>query len=353
MLTAVLSITWISCAGIIAVPFVAPIQAQEPLIRYEASHNAMGSVFTIVAYGKDERALAQVANEAFEEIDRLDAQMSNYQPESELSALNRHAARRAVLVEPKLFQLIADSVRTSEETNGAFDITVGPLMKAWGFFRGQGRVPSDAELAKVLQRVGYRHIKLDRAARTVAFDAEGIELDLGGIAKGYAVDVAAEILRSNGVERALVSSGTSSVYALGAPPDEPGWRITLRDPFDAVKAADVIVLKNYSLAVSGNYERFFTLHGKTYAHIMDPRTGRPVDGMLATAVLAPRATESDALSTACFVMAAQASQRYLARHANLLAILYQPAAAPHRFNRVVLRSPDFNPPANALVELAH
>jgi len=328
-------------------------RAQEPPVRYEASHDAMGTVFSIVAYGKDARNLAQVANEAFEEIDRLDQQMSNYQPESELSALNRHAARRAVLVEPKLFQLIQDSVRTSEETGGAFDITVGPLMKAWGFFRGQGRVPSPSELAEVLKRVGYRHLKLDRDQRTVAFDAEGIELDLGGIAKGYAVDVAAEILRSNGVERALVSSGTSSVYALGAPPDEPGWRITVRDPFEAAKAADVVYLKNYSLAVSGNYEKFFTLGGKTYAHIMDPRTGRPVEQMLATAVLAPRATESDALSTACFVLGAQASHRYLARHPNLLAILYQPAAAPHRFKRVVLRSPDFNPPADSLVELAH
>lgn len=328
-------------------------RAEEPLIRSEASHDAMGTTLTIVAYGKDERTLAQVANEAFEEIDRLDRQMSNYQPESELSALNRHAARSAVLVEPKLFGLIQDSIRTSEETNGAFDITVGPLMKAWGFFRGQGRVPSASELAGVLKTVGYRHLKLDRAQRTVAFDVEGIELDLGGIAKGYAVDVAAEILRADGVERALVSSGTSSVYALGAPPDEPGWRITLRDPFEAAKAADVVYLKNYSLAVSGNYERFFTLEGKTYAHIMDPRTGRPVEQMLATAVLAPRGTESDALSTACFVMGAQASQRYLARHPNLLAILYQPAAAPHRFQRVVLRSPDFNPPATSVVELAH
>ena len=237
---------WNGLFLLLLVAFSLPaVRAEEPLIRFEASHPAMGTTFTIVAYGKDARTLAQVANEAFEEIDRLDRQMSNYQPESELSALNRHAARRAVLVEPKLFQLIADSVRTSEETGGAFDITVGPLMKAWGFFRGQGRVQSPSELGTVLKHVGYRHLKLDRAQRTVAFDAEGIELDLGGIAKGYAVDVAAEILRADGVERALVSSGTSSVYALGAPPDEPGWRITLRDPFEAAKAADVLYLKNY------------------------------------------------------------------------------------------------------------
>lgn len=338
---------------LLSVLFSIPTLAADSLLRFEASHDAMGTVFTIVAYGRDARYLAQVANEVFEEIDRLDRQMSTYQPESELSALNRSAAHRAVLVEPKLFQLIQDSVRTSEETGGAFDITVGPLMKVWGFFRGQGRVPSPSELAAVLKHVGYRHLQLDRGQRTIAFDTEGVELDLGGIAKGYAVDVAAEILRANGVERALISSGTSSVYALGAPPDEPGWKLTLRDPFEAGKIADVVYLKNYSLSVSGNYEKFFTLGGKTYAHIMDPRTGRPVENMLATAVLAPRTTESDALSTACFVMDAQGSHRYLARHPNLLAILYQPAVAPHRFQRVVLRSPDFNPPATSLVELAH
>ena len=346
--------TWRGLAAAVGLLcFLPAVRSQTPLVRSEASHDAMGTVFTIVAYGKDARLLAQVANEAFEEIDRLDRQMSNYQPESELSALNRAAPRRAVLVEPKLFELIADSLRMSEETAGAFDITVGPLMKAWGFFRGEGRVPSPSELAQVMERVGRRHIKLDRAQRTVAFDREGIELDLGGIAKGYAVDVAAEILRANGVERALISSGSSSVYALGAPPDEPGWRITVRDPFEAGKPADVVYLQNYSLAISGSYEKFFTLHGKTYAHIMDPRTGRPVEGMLQTAVLAPRAVDSDALSTACFVMGARASHRYLASHPNLVAILYQPADAPRRFQRVVLRSPDFNPPADALAELAH
>jgi len=346
-------LTGLTFLALLSVLFSIPTPAADSLVRYEASHEAMGTVFTVVAYGGDARTLASVSNEVFEEIDRLDRQMSTYQPESELSALNRHAARRAVLVEPKLFQLIQGSLRTSEETGGAFDITVGPLMKAWGFFRGQGRVPSPSELAAVLGRVGYRHIKLERKERTIAFDAEGVELDLGGIAKGYAVDVAAEILRANGIERALISSGTSSVYALGSPPDEPGWRITLRDPFEAGKIADVVYLKNYSLSVSGNYEKFFTLGGKTYAHIMDPRTGRPVENMLATAVLAPRAVESDALSTACFVLGAQGSHLYLARHPNLLAILYQPAAAPHRFQRVVLRSPDFNPPATSVIELAH
>ncbi|MBZ5545884.1 MAG: FAD:protein FMN transferase [Acidobacteriia bacterium] len=328
-----------------------PLPAQDQSVRYEASHDAMGTEFTVVAYGSDAKYLGEVANEAFEEIDRLDAQMSNYRPESEISALNRDAARRAIIVEPALFALIQDSRRYSQETDGAFDITVGPLIRAWGFFRGQGRYPSHAELTAAIERIGYRHIRLDAARREVRFDREGVELDLGGIAKGYAVDRAVEILREDGVTAALVSSGTSSVYALGAPPGERGWKVNVRDPFEAGKVGDVVWLKNYSLSVSGNYERFFTLQGKTYAHIMDPRSGRPVENMLATAVLAPRATQSDALSTAFFVLGPQASRRYLAAHPDLAVLFYQPGRAKRTFRRVMLRSASSNVPAGSLAEI--
>jgi thiamine biosynthesis lipoprotein len=312
----------------------------------------MGTVFTVAAYGSDERNLAQVVNEVFEEIDRLDAQMSNYRPESELSGINRNAARRPVLVEPRLFQLLQDSLRYSEETAGAFDVTVGPLMSAWGFFRGQGRVPTRAELAEVLKRVGYRHLKLDQAQRQIQFDAEGIGLDLGGMAKGYAVDQAVEILRANGVSSALVSSGTSTLYALGAPPGERGWKIAVRDPYEAEKVGDVVYLKNYSLSVSGNYEKFFKLAGKTYCHIMDPRNGRPVKNMLSTVVLAPRATQSDALSTAFFVLGVAGSRKYLATHPDLKILFYQPTATKERFKRVVLRSTSFTAAPESLAEFA-
>jgi thiamine biosynthesis lipoprotein len=330
----------------------APAGAQDLPVRYEASHSAMGTVFTVVAYGRDARFLAEVTNEAFEEIDRLDAQMSNYRPESELAGINRLAARQAVVVEPRLFQLIRDSLRSSDETGGAFDITVGPLMKAWGFFRGQGRLPSPSELRQVLKRVGSRRVKLDQARRTISFAAEGMELDLGGIAKGYAVDQGVEILRANGVTSALVSSGTSSLYALGAPPEERAWKITLRDPYDAEKVGNVVYLKNYSLSASGSYEKFFQLAGRTYCHILDPRTGRPVESMLATAVLAPHAVQSDALSTAFFVLGVEGSRKYLATHPNLAALSYQPAGVQRDFKRVWLRSVSFILPPESLAEFA-
>ena len=311
----------------------------------------MGTVYTVAAYGRDADFLAETVNEVFEEVDRLDAQMSNYKPESELSHINRDAAREDVLVEPRLFSLIQLCLSLSEDTQGAFDITVGPLMKSWGFFRGQGRVPRPQEIRDVLKHVGYRHVHLDAERRTIHFDEPGIELDLGAKAKGYAVDRAVDILKENGVSSALVSAGTSSLYALGAPPGERGWKISLRDPFDENKAAEVVFLKNFSVSTSGNYERFFKLGGRTYAHIMDPHTGMPVESMLSAATFTEHTTDSDGLSTALYVLGVEASRKYLAWHPNIAAIFYLPTGAEKRFKRVSLQSSSYRLPPDALVEI--
>jgi len=296
------------------------VTASEPPVRYEASHESMGTIFTVAVYGRDRTFLSEVVEQVFEEVDRLDEQMSNYKPESELSVINREAASHPVIVEPGLFHLLEICVQRSEQTDGAFDITVGPLMKSWGFFRGRGRLPTQAEITQVLKRVGYQHLKLDAERRTIRFDESGVEIDLGGIAKGYAVDRAADILRLNGITSALVSSGTSSIYALGSPPGAPGWKITLRDPYDAHKPADIIHLQNYSLSTSGSYERFFEIDGKNYCHIMNPHTGWPVQGVLSAAVLAATGTDTDGRSAGCFVMGVDGTRQYLATQPNLAVI---------------------------------
>jgi thiamine biosynthesis lipoprotein len=313
----------------------------------------MGTVFTVAAYGKDRTFLAEVVEEVFEELDRLDKQMSNYKPESELSAINREAAIHPVVVEPGLFHLLEISTRRSEETDGAFDITVGPLMKSWGFFRGRGRLPAQAEISQVLKRVGYQHLKLDAERRTIKFDESGVEIDLGGIAKGYAVDRAVGILRSNGIRSALVSSGTSSIYALGSPPGARGWKITVRDPYDARKAGDVLHLQNYSVSISGSYEKFFKIAGKDFCHIMNPHTGWPVQDVLSTAVLAPTATDTDGRSAGFFVMGVERSRKYLAVHPNLAVVFYLPSGAPTKYQRVLLRSDSYSLPPDSIVEIDH
>jgi len=327
------------------------LRAADSLVRYEASHRAMGTTFTLVVYGQKRAYLQEVTAQVFQEIDDLDDQMSNYKPESELSSINREAARHAVMVEPKLFRLIQESLEYSRASDGAFDITVGPLMKAWGFFRGQGRLPSKSELANVLKRIGYQHVKLDTSAHTIRFDTPGIEIDLGAIAKGYAVDRAVKILRDNGIRRALISGGTSSLYALGSPPGERGWKISVRNPLDTSKAACVLRLQNFSLAVSGDYEKFFKLGGKVYAHIMDPHTGMPVENMLSTSVVSPSATDSDALSTSFYVEGPGAVRHYLAHYPNLTAVLFLPEASAHAFKRVVLKSSVTRLPAGSFVSI--
>ena len=319
--------------------------------RYEASRASMGTEFKVAAYGQDVRLLAETVEQAFEEIDRLHEQMTFYNPHSELSLINREAASVVVRVEPGLFALIQKSLRYSEETQGAFDITVGPLMKAWGFFGGQGRVPSHGELQAVLAQVGYQHVKLDPAERTIHFDVPGIELDLGGIAKGYAVDRAVNILRENGVTAALVSSGMSSIYALGAPPGEEGWKILLRDPFDSTVPADVAFLKNFSMSTSGNYNKFFEFGGKTYSHIMDPQNGRPVENILSTTVCTASAADSEALSK-LYVLGVEGSERYLALHPNIQALFYLPLGSEKQFKRVLLQSVSFDLPPNTLVKIS-
>ncbi|MEJ2008398.1 MAG: FAD:protein FMN transferase, partial [Acidobacteriota bacterium] len=326
------------------------MRAADSSVRFQASHQAMGTVFTLVAYGSNSTYLAEVASQVFAEIDRLDDQMSNYKPDSELSLINREAARHAVIVEPGLFKLIQRSLQYSRETGGGFDITVGPLMKAWGFFRGRGQLPSQPELAQVLKRIGYEHVKLDAATRTIRFDEPGIEIDLGAIAKGYAVEQAVEILRANGIKQALISSGTSSIYALGSPPEENGWKISVRNPLDRSKAACVLRLQNLSLSVSGDYEKFFKLGGKIYAHIMDPHTGMPVENMLSTAVISPSATDADALSTSFFVEGQGPTHTFLDHHPNLTAILFLSTSSGHAFKQILLKSSVTELPAGSFVQ---
>ncbi len=279
-------------------------------MRLERSFDAMGTTYTVVAYGEDRYAVDSAIEETYEEVRRLDRMLSNYRQDSEWSLVNREAPRRPVQVSQELFDLLARCLEYSRQSEGAFDITVGPLMKLWGFYQGEGRVPHRAEIRTALGRIGWRKIELDARARTVRFTAP-VEIDPGGIGKGYAVDRMAEILRERGVRSALISAGRSSIYGLGAPPSEPrGWRVTIPDPRRGAGNAAEFYLKNMSMSTSGSSERFFTAGGRTYSHIMDPRTGYPVQGMLLASVLAPRTLDSEAWTKPSFVL----GREWAARH---------------------------------------
>lgn len=295
---------------------------QAPLHRHETTRLSMGCVYAIVAYGPDRAALARITEEALDEVDRIDRLMSHYKPESPLSRINRDAAQHPVTVDPELFAFIAEAMRYTRESEGAFDITVGPLMKAWGFFKGEGLMPSEADLVIARRAVGASHVLMNATNGTIAFDRPGVELDLGGIAKGYAVDRAVALLKQRGVTAALVSAGSSTIYGLGAPPGRDGWDVEVQDPVDQRRTARTITLRDRALSIAGRSEKSFQSGGVTYSHIMDPRTGRPVQGMLSVAVLAGTGTAGDALDNAFFVLGRTRSQSYLDRLPGTEAIFF-------------------------------
>jgi len=273
----------------------------------------MGCTCVVRACGTDAAALRAAVAESLEEVERIDRLMSHYRPASPLSRLNREAADGPVAVEPELFDFIATCLRWSRESDGAFDVTVGPLMKAWGFFQDEGRVPDAPTLAAARAAVGYRHVRLDESARTVRFDRPGVELDLGGIGKGYAVDRVVALLRRRGVSSALVNLGGSSVYGFGVPPGRRAWSVAVQDPTDPGKAALTVDLRDRALSVAGGTTRFFERDGVRYSHIMDPRTGGPVQGVLGVAVLTETATDGDALDDVLFVLGPEAGRAPLRR----------------------------------------
>jgi FAD:protein FMN transferase len=273
--------------------------ATPELRRHDYSADAMGGTFTIAAYTATPAQGEAAAAAAFAELRRLEALLSHYRAESVWSEVNRDAATRPVHVPEELFELVAAALDYSRRSEGAFDITVGPLMRVWGFRDGNGRPADDDAVAAARGRVGHEHVRLDEANRTVRFAREGLELDPGGIGKGYAVDRLLAVLRAHGIERALVSAAGSTIAALGAPPGQDGWPVSLAaTPADP--GAVRLRIRDESLSTSGQRGRFFRVEGRMQGHILDPRTGRPAPAVLA-AVIAPRALDSEAWTKAVLV----------------------------------------------------
>ena len=296
-------------------------------MHYHGSRVSMASTYTIDLYGTDREMLPLVAEMAFNEVDRIDGLMSIYKRGSSVSFINRQAAKKPVVVGPELFEFLQRCLSFSHESEGAFDITILPLMRVWGFLDDEGRVPSVNELQKVLSRVGYQKLTLNSKQRTIEFEQDGMSLDLGGIAKGYAVDRVVSLLKEYQIERALVSAGGSTLFALGTPPREKAWRVKIRDPVsprDPNKSALTVRLKNQSLSVAGSYEQSFTIEGVTYSHIMNPRTGRPIDGLLSVAVVTESGLEGDVLDNILFVKGLKESKSYLMRYPTVEAYFFLP-----------------------------
>ena len=276
---------------------------------------AMATRFELVLHGEADVRLRAAGEEALAEIQRLDAQLSFYRPSSEISRINARAAAGPVRVEPRLFRLLQTARRLHTETGGAFDLTVAPLMRCWGFMGDTGRLPDPEALAEARRRTGMHLVTLDEADFTVAFARPGVRLDLGAIGKGYAIEEAARTLIDAGVTSAFLHGGTSTIHAIGTPLDEEHWNVALSYPDpDADAPIDhdvlaVVPLENEALSVSAVWGKAFVVEGTTYGHVIDPRSGHPVEGALLAAVAGPSATDCDALSTALLVLGREAKER--------------------------------------------
>ena len=302
--------------------------ASENLLRLAKSADAMGATISIILYGDDMAKMEAAIDSAFDEARRLDRMLSNYRPDSEWSMINRDAAAWPVEVSPELFQLLSDCLRYSRESDGAFDISVGPLMSVWGFRKGSGALPDPAEIARALQHVGYSHLRLDPAARTVQFDRSGMEIDPGGIGKGYAVDRMVDVLRRSGFTAALVAASSSSIYGMGAPPGETrGWKVSISDPRDHRKSLAEVFLKDMSMSTSGSYEKFSRAGGRVYSHIMDPRIGYPAQGTSQVTVVAPRTMDSEAWAKPYFINGSAWTAGHRLKDSRVLVCTDRPQAA--------------------------
>jgi len=267
--------------------------------RIRLALEAMATRFELVIDGPDPVRLRAAGEEALDEILRLDRQLSFYRSTSDVTWINVFAADDAVRVEPGLFALLQRCQALSAATGGAFDVTVAPLMRAWRFVADSGAVPDEAALTAARQSVGYVHMRLDPDTSTIAFAKRGMAIDLGAAGKGYAVDQAMHILRAHGVTRALLHGRTSSVHTLGASPDGRRWQIGWKPPGGGPRTFG---LRDSALSVSAVHGKAFVADGRTYGHVMDPRTGLATASAQAAAVTGPGSLECDALSTALSIL---------------------------------------------------
>jgi thiamine biosynthesis lipoprotein len=310
------------------------------------ARNAMATRFEIVLHGDNPVALRAAGEEALTEIERLEGQLSLYRNTSEIAHLNARAAREPVRVSPALFRVLERARSLSDETEGAFDISIAPLVRCWGFMGDTGHMPSRGAVEEARSKVGMNLVELNPSDFTVRFACEGVMLDLGAIGKGYAIDQAAGLLREAGVTSALLHGGTSSVYAIGHPPEAENWKVAIEQPQegrtgvsplptrsdnsagsepavpgqpenrqDALPALLAVVpLIDEALSVSAVWGKIFQTADKTFGHVIDPRTGYPVDRALLSAVVLPSTTETDALSTALLTEGSDGLRRLTACH---------------------------------------
>ncbi|MDX9752743.1 MAG: FAD:protein FMN transferase [bacterium] len=275
-----------------------------------------------VLYGAYESVTRQKTGmEILDEIDRFDAMLNIWRSETELSQLNQTAHRAPVPVSPELFAMIKLAWRYYHRTQGAFDITTTPLVRLWGFFERNPRVPSLEAIRETRKRVGMHLVELDEEMKTVYFKTEGVEMTPASMGKGVALDYAMRVAHQQGLTDVLLNGGFSSVLASGAPAWKDHWQFDIRNPLDHTRPLAALKLRDQGFSTSGSELQSFEHEGRTYGHIIDPRTGWPARTMLNVSVLAPTAAEAEVLSTSFYVMGVEKTLEYCENHKNIGVII--------------------------------
>jgi thiamine biosynthesis lipoprotein len=262
----------------------------------------MGTKFRIIIYAPDQATADKASKAAFERVEELNRIMSDYNPESELMRLCAKSGGDPVAVSEELFFVLSRAQEVAKLSDGAFDVTVGPVVRLWRLSRRTGRLPDPDKLAAARELVGYEKVKLDAQNRSVQLAKKGMLLDLGGIAKGYAADEAIAVLKKHGLTRALVAAG-GDIAVRGPPPGEDGWKIEIEAADDEEgKPRRTLTLHDAGVSTSGEKEQYVEIDGKRYSHIVDPKTGIGLTGQQSATVIAPNGITADSMTKVVMIV---------------------------------------------------
>jgi thiamine biosynthesis lipoprotein len=300
--------------GLVGLALASVASAAPPLTRFTFTEPHMGTRFKLIVYAPDEKTANAGARAAFARVAQLDGIMSDYRPTSELMRLCRQAGGKPVKVSEELFFILEKSKELSEKSGGAFDVTVGPVVRLWRRARKVGRLPDPRELKEAVALVGHEAMVLDKKDRTVLLKKPGMLLDLGAIAKGWTGDEVIRVLKERGLPQALVAAG-GDIVAGDAPPDAKGWVVgiaPLTNP--EAKPERYVLLKNSAVSTAGDVEQFVEIDGKRYSHIVDPKTGVGILGRFSVTVTAPRGVTADGLDTTVAVLGPERGLRLVGEY---------------------------------------
>lgn len=309
-------------AALLLVSGCASITSPAPLTRYEFEQPHMGTLFKVTLYSTNKASARIASDAAFAKIAALDRMMTDYDPDSELIRLCRQPINKPVDVSDDLFVVLVESLRIARASDGAFDPTIGPVIRQWRRARRQETLPTPEQIEHAKKSIGWENLILDPTNRTATLLAPDMQLDLGGIAKGYAADKALAVLRENGITCALVAA-SGDIATGDAPPGQKGWRVTIGTPYSSCTSSRSFLLSNAAVSTSGDTEQFVVIDGQRYSHIVNPHTGIGLTNQIQVSVISRSAIHTDALSTTVCVMGEERGFEFIKKYPQTVAMIFR------------------------------